>query len=83
MVVEITGAGGSGKFVQKVGDTMTGDLEFLSPTIGIILESSAGSVVAGNPIGLLLALTYSGSIGTITRWRVTVNNSGALVTTAI
>lgn len=73
-----------GLYVKKAGDTMTGDLEFDTPLIGVILKSqSSSSIVAGNPIGLLLALTYSSSMGAIKRWRVTVDDTGALVTTEL
>lgn len=34
--------GGSGTFVSKTGDTMTGDLEFLSATKGVVFLASNG-----------------------------------------
>lgn len=71
--------GSSGEFVQRIGDEMSGDLEFTADDIGTIYEDSDGMrwrvtadpdgalrtslVVDGNgstgqPMGLLLALTY-------------------------
>ena len=69
-------------YVNETGDTMTGDLEFDTSSIGIILKSSSsGGSAAGSPMGLLMALTYAS--GGTKRWRVTVNDSGSLVTTEI
>lgn len=72
------------RYVNVTGDSMSGDLEFTNPNTGLILRSTSGSgIVTGNPIGLLLALTYSSDQGTVTRWRVTVDTSGHLITTQL
>lgn len=71
-------------FVLKTGDTMTGDLEFDTETEGIILKSGSGTIAAGSPMGLLAALTYPTSIGSgLKRWKISVDDSGALTTTLL
>lgn len=76
---------GDARYVLKTGDTMTGDLEFDEAVDGVIFKSgSSSSITAGMPIGLLLALTYSGSVGSaLKRWKVSVDTNGALTTTEL
>lgn len=76
----ITQSDADARYVNVAGDTMVGDLNF--PATGFTIVSASGGPTTGNPIGLLLALTYSSGASGST-YRVTVDGSGTLTTTLI
>lgn len=67
------------RYVNVTGDTMTGTLDV--QTNGVVLQA-AGTIAAGNPVGLLLSLTYAATAGG-NRYLLTVDSTGHLVTTLI
>lgn len=81
---DLTEATADELYVNVDGDTMTGDLEFDTSSDGIILKSGTSAITAGMPIGLLLALTYTDTVASgMKRWKLSVNDSGNLITTEL
>lgn len=68
------------RYIAKTGDVATGDIEMPA----LVLDVPGGTYIpVGTPIGLLLSLTYAQPAYTGARWRITVDSTGHLITTAL